>query len=481
MPTLLSVVAPSGRKRDGLPVLVPDPGPDPAAADVLLKGFSGRLLRLYAMVQERLHREGGPPPEPAYLLFSGEEGGFARKGFYLGDRDKRHAGYVDLRAGSPLTGRFGAVDQIFPHELGHVIHGQLAGEPPPGGCNQVHAISLRSDPVVAFAEGFAEHLQVMAVDDPDAEPDTKALAADSAAEERMNDHLDRYLAEVQAEPGPKGGLVNGFLRWFPGVEQAERYFAVKGNRFAFEPSLPERLLGTDDPYRAYLIEGVVPGRPGDAPKSPARAFSTEGFVSTFFVRLVCSPEVRERPADDGLYAAFGVTAADVGPLENAYLKVLHAIRTGQTHTLLQFLASYRRAFPDEEGLLADILGELLSGQDARPAAPMWLACDRFSTGTSLFDQYRCAPRAHTFDLNAASAVDLVAVPGVNLELARSLLCRAPFADLQALAEVEGMTRATVERFRRMESRMAEVRSRPDEIVKDLFRAFGLILKSYGLE
>jgi hypothetical protein len=185
---------------------------------------------------------------------------------------RRHADYVDLRTGQPLAGVFGAVDQIFPHELGHVILRQLAGDAPPGGCNQVHAVSLRTNSVRAFDEGFAGHLQVMAVDDLEADPATRALAGDAAAERRMDQYLSRYLAEVACDPWPGGGLIENFLSWFGQVEQAERYYAVRKNRFAWEAPMPEHLLHGGDPYRAYLVESIVPGRPGDRSRSPAQAF-----------------------------------------------------------------------------------------------------------------------------------------------------------------------------------------------------------------
>lgn len=304
---LLTVLKPTRQSRDGLPVLALHHDVEPVW-DVLCRGFCGRLLNLYAMVQRCLHAGGGPPPEPAHLLLSGSDGGFARSGFFLSGDEKPRNHYVDLKEGSPLAGRFGAMDQIFPHELAHVIQDQLAGEPPAGGSNQVHATSLRTDPVLAFTEGFAEHMQAMAVDDPDAHPATAALARDLSAEQRMDQHLERYRIEAGADPWPEDGLIRTFLRWFPKVEQAERYFAVKQNRYAYDPPLPRGVLREGgDPYGAYLIESIVPGRPGGVLRAPARAFSTEGFVSTFFVRLVGSGD-------------------KVAPLENAYRKIFHAIR-----------------------------------------------------------------------------------------------------------------------------------------------------------
>ena len=172
-PPPLVVLTPTGTSQGGLPVLARRP---PGEIDrILSRGFSGRLLRLYALEQEYLRRETGTAPEPAYLLLSTQQGGFPRFGFVLDSAPKPDTGYVDLHHSSTPAGRFGAMDQIFPHELLHIIARQLAGEPRESGANQVHAIGVRTDPVTAFQEGFAEHVQVMCVDDPDAHPATRAL------------------------------------------------------------------------------------------------------------------------------------------------------------------------------------------------------------------------------------------------------------------------------------------------------------------
>ena len=195
----LVVLQPTGATRNGLPVFSRHPQ-GPAVAGVLARGFSGRLLRLYAMEQEYLRRRTGAAPEPAYLLLSNRQGGFPEFGFMLDAVPKPGVGYVDLPQSQKVIGRFGAMDQIFPHELMHVIVRQLAGAPRESGANQVHAVGVRTDPVQAFSEGFAEHVQILAVDDPDAARETRALVDDLGAR----------------EPGrPRGSRVSP-ANWSPG-------------------------------------------------------------------------------------------------------------------------------------------------------------------------------------------------------------------------------------------------------------------------
>ena len=109
---------------------------------------------------------------------------------------------------------------------------------------------------------------------------------------------------------------------------------------------------------------------------------------------------------------------------------------------------------------------------------IWLANDRFRTGTTIFDQYRAAPRTHTFDLNAASVVDLLSVGGVSMELASAIRHGAPYAALEDVGRVPGVTQDIVAELRGMQSAMAAVRQaneRDDGESIDLMRIFAPVI------
>jgi hypothetical protein len=313
-PPALELLRETGATREGLPVY--DAHPDASRyVAALTRGFSRRLLRLYAFEQHYLQVTKGTQPEPAYLLISTHMGGFPRFGFFLGGRDKRTAGYVDLEGAKRIGGLFGAMDQIFPHELGHVIMVQLAGPPRRGGSNQMHAIGVRTDPNTAFSEGFAEHLQVMAIDDPEALPETRALVRDDFFERRASMQLREYTREMEAAWPAAGRRRAAFPLWFSPSEQTLRYFAVKANAFARQPRIPDRLLRRD-PYAAYLLDNILPGAPSRPPKSAAQLASTEGVVAALFVRWVNDPEIQSVRRAADFYVPWGVTADAVTPIEN---------------------------------------------------------------------------------------------------------------------------------------------------------------------
>ena len=373
-PPLLVLLEPTGQTRDGLPVLTRHRAGERVVA-VLSRGFSGRLLRLYALEQAFLARATGRAPEPAYLLLSDRQGGFPQFGFYLDGVKKADAGWVDLHRSSTLSGRFGAMDQIFPHELLHVIVRQLAGEPRESGGNQMHAIGVRTDPVNAFGEGFAEHVQVMAVDDPDAVAETAALRGDGEVRARAEREFAAYGAELAARFPLARPSQTRFLLWFSQSEQVLRYHAVKANRFARAPAIPARLLDRPDKYHAYLYQSVVPGAPTDARKPASVMLSNEGVVAHLFWRFVSDPALQRRFLDEQTCAAFGVTAADVSPLENVYLKLFVALFEGRPATAAELLRAYVRRFPEDAADVERVAREALLGQDL-PAAPEILAGER---------------------------------------------------------------------------------------------------------
>ena len=245
-----------------------------------------------------------------------------------------------------------------------------------------------------------------------------------------------------------------FPLWFSGNEQVLRYYAVKANLFARQAALPERLLRGPDPYSAYLLDNIAPGGPGDPAKSVARLLATEGVVAHLFWRWVTSADLQTRYVDAAFYAQFGTTAAAVPPELNVYLKLLHVIHEARPATTMDLVLAYRRAWPDEAAAVDRLVSDALLGQAPTLTPGIWLANAGFHVGTTMFDQWRAAPAVHTFDLNAASIVDLVSVGGIDLALARQIVRRLPVERIGDLRGVPGMTPDVDCRLEQMAAAMA---------------------------
>jgi hypothetical protein len=119
---------------------------------------------------------------------------------------------------------------------------------------------------------------------------------------------------------------------------------------------------------------------------------------------------------------------------------------------------YREVFPEEAPEVDRLVSEMLG--DSLLAAPqeVWLANPGFRVGTSLFDQFRAMPRTQTFDLNAASLSDLMAVRGMRRPLAEAILERGPYRSIEELSAVKGMSPAMLETFRGMSSEVRKLES-----------------------
>ena len=142
------------------------------------------------------------------------------------------------------------------------------------------------------------------------------------------------------------------------------------------------------------------------------------------------------------------------------------------------MRAYVETFPREAEAVARLVRGIGLAWPVPDVPEIWLANDRFRTGTTLFDQFRAAPRMHTFDLNAASVVDLMSVGGVSMEIASAIRHGAPYAALEDVGRVPGVTQEIVGELRGMQSAMAAVRQaneRDDGESIDLMRIFAPVI------
>ncbi len=452
---LLVVLTDTEGEQNDLPIFSLSASPDSVAAG-LSRGLSGTILRVYWMQQNYLEAREGRTPEPAYVLLTNRRGGFARTGFVLGNEEKPDAGYVDVHKDWLISGKFGALDQIVPHELAHVMRRQLAGELRDGGTNQVHALGVRTDRVVAFNEGFAEHLQAVAFDQSPDVPIMRELASDKDREAAIYRRLDAYKKELTARFALAPRMRIGFVAWYSNDEDVLRYHGVRNNAFAREASLPERLF-KHDPYRAYLLEGVLPGTENSSPKSLGRLASSEGVIAAFYYQWVMDSRIRARRLAPAFYEPFGVHPDEVTELENTYLKMIEAFYVSKPQTVFEMIQGYSERFPEEKEWIDSLATSIFLGPVNEIPQEFWLANRDFETGTTLFDQFRGLPRTHTFDLNAASLVDLVAVKGVTVDMARRIMAGIPYESLEDISTVEGVTEEIAAHFSFMHSDMDVLR------------------------
>lgn len=120
------------------------------------------LLHTLLMMDAAAQRTAGEQTiQPTWLLNDEEDGGFARRGFWLrgkGGEQWQDQPYVDLPV-DVASMEDGSFEEIFAHELGHVFLRRLLPRLPEGYSRTPHGSPVVTDEPTAFDEGFATHMQ----------------------------------------------------------------------------------------------------------------------------------------------------------------------------------------------------------------------------------------------------------------------------------------------------------------------------------
>jgi hypothetical protein len=512
-------------KGSGVDVLVPAKAGDDVArrASALLRaadGFGQHALRLDRFVKTYLLRDSGTSSsrrdaleQPAFLFLSDRQGGFPAESFWLEQpdgrlREMRDVGYVDMIVGARdlEPGRIDGLQEIFAHELGHLMMAALAGPAPKRASTAMHFVTTRTDAWYAFTEGFGEHFQPAGVD-------WQHDAATRSARRQEVPEVERTWYGRFEREETAGCVVCPanlrFLRWQPAREQRLRDGALRANVFAYRPSMPGSLVNGSRPsFESRLYRDLAVPGPGATLKNGVQMMESEGVIATLFYRLVNDPRLRAHYREPSFYEPFlddaqaaslraSGPAAVVTPAENVYLKlfdVMHRSFEWGDWPAVALIQGYARRFPDEAapicdvflevtrgvtvereaalrhrepGYLAALRDRVLAGRvalDGNLGRAIWMSAPTMTFGLGVY-RYFIVPTSFTFDLNAADVPDLLSVPGVSPQMAEAIVgareARGHFAEVNDLAIVPGVTPPLLESFRSMAETMRERLARPE--------------------
>jgi hypothetical protein len=469
---------------------------------VLETSFAQQVLRLDRYARNLLLHEPGRGgeqrlTEPMYLLLSGEEGGFARYGFWLedlrGGRQLVMAGYVDLVVDEEDVAS-GNLEEIFSHELGHLILKSLLGDLSSGPSRKMHQSMTVTDYPTAFDEGYAEHFQPLVRD-----------AADNA-----------YLRELS-----KGATATDLnLLWLSRLDQQLRTDGVKRNLFIHRKALPAMALQADpDRYQLYLDSETSPDFLSDELKNAQEMMACEGVIATLFYRLANDDRLRSQYREAGFYQQFlprGVSSAEIkdaiSPYENVNLKLFAAMRRVAVESvdahrplIIEIPKAYASLFPEEaeaiygvflkttqgatasqelatafEGaavagrrgdieafrqrsgaafsLLRTITDQVAHGKlalEANLGSELWVLNSSFKIAAAVWERDRTLPL--TVNLNTATEAELMTLPGVHLATARRMVAerraRGFFRSLDELRVAAGLSPDLLKSLAEMSAQM----------------------------
>lgn len=225
---------------------------DAITKSIGLETTRGATKFMLALDEEAQRIAGIKTPAPTYVLRALEDGGFARHGFWLSEANNNvvwHADhYVDLVIDKQSL-EDGAFEEIFAHEMGHVLLRRLLPKLPNGLSRQPHSSLALTDYPTAFDEGFAIHFQSIA----------------------------RHLTQnAKLRAADKGLSFKPFLPyWQSNIDRSLRIRGVRDNLFIHRqlPALPT--LGDSTPQ---FDLGQL--------KNGQQMMSSEGVVATLFYHLM---------------------------------------------------------------------------------------------------------------------------------------------------------------------------------------------------
>lgn len=439
--------------------------------------------------------------EPMYLLLSNEEGGFARYGFWMeranGRRELVMTGYVDLVVDQRSVDG-GDFEEVFCHELGHLILRSLLGDLGHGPSRKMHQSMTVTDYPTAFDEGYAEHFQPLARDE------TK----------------NPSLRKIQSGTG----TTDLDLLWLSNLDTQLRTDGVKRNLFVHRKATvtPNGGQGADL-YQLFLNEETTTQFQPGTLKNAQEMMASEGVIATLFYRLVNRDSLRNKYREPAFYSQFLEAKdgrdinpqKDISPYENVNLKLFAAMRqiappTGDSSRPLAIalIDAYAKLFPDEAktayalflaptygvtasqaaataferaavpgqvgdldsyrqdshaafSLLDQIIDRVAKGNlalDANLGPELWLLNEDFKIAPEVWNRERSLPLS--INLNTASEAELMTLPGFDSVLAARIVStrhsRGYFHSLDEVGLIESVSPPLLQTMKEMAEKMRKV-------------------------
>jgi hypothetical protein len=242
----------------GTPLPILRRAPDDSLHRAVMAESRRGTLAFVLKLDEQAQRLSGQALQPSWLLLTEEEGGFAKRGFWLREsgRDRLvDQPYVALvtDAASIADGSF---EEIFSHELGHVLLRRLLPRLPAGMSRVNHGSLTVTDDPTALDEGFAIHFQGL----------SRLLTANPALKAHDAGLEDKALTPL----------------WQSNVDGTYRIDGVRRNWFIHRQLLPP---GDDDAMARRANSSAFDVA---SLKNGNQMMASEGVVATLFYRALAT-------------------------------------------------------------------------------------------------------------------------------------------------------------------------------------------------
>ena len=427
------------------------------------------ILHLYTIAQNYLVNAGKLDGKaPAYLALTENEGGYAKVGFYLvttkGDTiAQRGTRYVDIKLSNVLTNydRLMSFTQLYPHELGHIIYSMVAWNEyvdPEDRNVDMHYFPVITDYSTAFNEGFAELFENISriIEENDSirlgvEQDVEKIEISS--EQCINGYIRDFKYPVRL-----GFYKSSIINWYQKYEDYRRYMHALNPKEKYIYTSPD--LNDIEDRLSIRNAGILPS---DKFKNSVQLMSTEGFVAAFFTQMLLS-DLPFKYLDKGFYKLFLADSSQnefipdefFTPMENQMVKNFYVLHNyvskwnSDKNQFSDFFKGYLISFPDEEHELMQIYKNV-TGKNFNFEMPeqIWLMVKGHEHRVLAIDPFGTVTIAvYTFELNASEIEDLLTIPGMNQEMAATIINSREnnglFRSLDDVKDAEGISDETAE-------------------------------------
>lgn len=460
---------PAGESSDGSPIFREMTEKDEVffrAKNKFARGFMAESTYLYGMIQNYLLNTGKiKEPEPVYLAFTDNVGGFGKFGFTLLNAQgqkvaKPDVGYIDLNKSvlDANPAKVSSYTQIYPHELGHLMLKHLSGEGD-GFASSVHYFCTVTDYVTAFSEGFSEHFENVAVD---VEPDGRIKKTIEQDIRDINMGMPKKLYGYTRDntwPLRQGYYQLTMPMWFQRLENMKRHSFVDSRLVIYNTRMAD--ISNTWQYILYRNSACWP-EPRLQPRSSSQAAATEGVISSFFTRLARNKDFKKLFYPNEMYAPFiragfqtdSMIHKEVTPLRNFYLKMFLVLNeyvrmdNPSKAPIVQFIEGYCTKFPEEKEKVLKIWAEA-SGRDFMQEPPLpeiWILNKDAKHYPWPMAQFGPTSSVYSINLNTADSVDFMSFKGINPEEAAAIISwrnkQGGFKTLSDINAVEGISTQT---------------------------------------
>ena len=459
---MIVLMEPTGEKIDGYPemqILSDTSALYKNVHAIIDSSAIDEILDLYYLAQVYLKNTGKIDHiEPPYLALTENQGGYAKRGFYLMKDgkliDHSQTSYVDLLQSTVLQEPDGLMSftQLYPHELGHVLYGAIA-RPDTGDAVHrsvdMHYFPVITDYAIAFNEGFAEHMENISRLYERNEKIVNGIQADI---HKIAKHSPRLISGFENDlqyPLRLGYFKASMITWFQQYEDFRRYEHALSGIIKYRNATP--YFKDPEDRLSFRNAGLVYS---DEIRNIVQALSTEGLICSFFTRLAQS-ELPTRYLPVGFYKPFledtskldFIPGKQFTPLQNQFMKYYIVMNrhvskwTGNPSQFIDFFEGYIREFPEEKETMLAIFQDVTGLEYTNKLPPrIWMMLKEHNHRVIAIDPYGAVSiPVYTFDLNAAEVEDLLCIPGIKDEDARLVVdFRKQYGFFASIGQIENI-------------------------------------------